>query len=55
MRLTRTGASSSARFFVKAGIAAVRAEMRAYPFAVRRPPVPLMKSRVPPGRTLFAA
>jgi hypothetical protein len=55
MRLTRTGASSSARFFVMAGSAAVRAEMSARPGAVLRPPVPPMKSKVPPGRTLLAA
>jgi len=55
IRFTRMGASSSARFFVRAGRAAVSAEMNASPTAVRRPPVPPMKSRVPPGRTLPAA
>ena len=38
-----------------AGSAAVRAEMRTNPLAGRRTPVPPMKRRVPPGRTLFAA
>ena len=45
----------SCKFLVSAGIAAVRAPMSAKPGAVRRPPVPPMKSRVPPGRTLPGA
>ena len=40
---------------VMAGIAAVRAEMRANPLRRAAAPVPPMKSRVPPGRTLFAS
>ena len=52
IRFTRIGAISSARFLISAGIAAVSAEISANPGAVLRPPVPLMKSRVPPGRTV---
>ena len=40
---------------VSAGSAAVSAEIDAKPSAGRRPPVPPMKSSVPPGRTLPAA
>ena len=51
------GPSSSARFLVMAGPAAVRrADMKASPkVPTRRPPVPPMKSSVPPGRTLPTA
>ena len=54
IRLTRTGASSSARFAVSAGSAAVAAETSPRPTAGLRPPVPPMNSSVPPGRTLAA-
>src|SRR5215472_8901041 len=53
IRLTRTGATSSARVLVMAGSAAVSAVMSAGRAAVLRPVLP-MNSRVPPGRTLVA-
>ena len=55
IRLTRTGATSSARLLVMAGSAAVSAAMSAGLAAGRRLPVSPMNSRVPPGRTLPAA
>ncbi len=55
MRLTRTGASSSARLAVRAGSAAVTAGTIPRPIAGRRPPVPPMNSSVPPGLTLLTA
>ena len=54
MRLTRTGATSSARLAVRAGSAAVIAETRPTPFDGLRPPVPPMNTSVPPGRTFGA-
>ena len=51
IRFTRIGATSSARFFVSAGIAAVSAPINESPGAVRRPPVPPMNSSVPPALT----
>src|SRR5262249_23448412 len=55
MRLTRTGASSSARLAVRAGSAAVTVDAIPRPTPGRRPPVPPMNSSVPPGLTLPAA
>ena len=46
MRLTRTGAISSARLAVRAGNAAVTAPAMLMPIAGRRPPVPPMKISV---------
>src|SRR6266700_4028405 len=51
MRLTRIGATSSARLATRAGIAAVAAAIIDRPRPRLRPPVPPMKIRVPPGRT----
>src|SRR5215468_12641933 len=51
MRLTRIGATSTARLAIKAGSAAVPAAMSDRPGPRRRPPVPPMKISVPPGRT----
>ena len=51
-RLTRIGAISTARFSVSAGAAAVSAPISVRPMPRRRPPVPLMKTSEPPGRTL---
>ena len=51
---TRIGASSSARLLARAGIAAVTAAMSG-PAEARRPPVPLISSRLPSARsTSFA-
>ena len=52
MRLTRTGASSSARAAVNGGSTAVAAEASPRSRLIRRPPVPPMSSSVPPGRIL---
>src|SRR5262245_33489842 len=52
IRFTRTGASSSARLAVNAGIAAVTADTIPSPRPTRLPPVPPMNSSVPPGLTL---
>src|SRR6202047_1361633 len=49
MRLTRTGAISSARLAVRAGSAAVTALTMLMPIAGRRPAVPPMKISVPPS------
>ena len=54
-RLTRIGAISTARFSVSAGAAAVSAPISVRPTPRRRPPVPLMKTSDPPGRTLPVA
>ena len=55
IRLTRTGASSSARLAVSAGPRRRERRDEREADAGRRPPVPPMKSSVPPGRTLPAA
>ena len=55
MRLTRTGANSSARAAVNGDIAAVAADEMPSPRPTRRAPVPPMKMSVPPGRILGAA
>ena len=52
MRLMRIGATSTARFSTSAGMAAVNAAMIDRPTPRLRPPVPLMNSSEPPGRTL---
>src|SRR4051812_26669955 len=49
MRLTRTGASSTARLAASAGSAAVSAETIGPPTPGRRASVPLINSSVPPG------
>ncbi|CAM5742572.1 hypothetical protein SHIRM173S_05556 [Streptomyces hirsutus] len=51
IRFTRTGASSSARLAVNAGIAAVTAGATPGAARIRRAPVPPRSSSVPPGRT----
>jgi hypothetical protein len=51
MRLTLTGATSTARLAISAGIAAVPAAMSDRPGPRLRPPVPPMNSSVPPGFT----
>src|SRR4051794_31571504 len=53
MTLTRTGASSSASAAANGGSAAVAAEAMPRSRLIRRPPVPLISSRVPPGLTLL--
>ena len=55
IRLTRTGASSSASAAVNGGNAAVAAETSPSSRLIFRPPVPPMKIRVPPGLILPAA
>ena len=54
MRLTRTGAISSARFAARTGSAAVIAAVIPRPTPGRRAPVPPMNRSVPPGRILPA-
>src|ERR1700722_16647798 len=54
IRFTRTGASSSARLAVRVGSAAVNVDKIPRPMAGRRPPVPPMNIKVPPGFTLSA-
>ena len=51
MRLTRMGATSTARLAIRAGIAAVPAAMSDRPGLRLRPPAPSMNSSVPPTRT----
>ena len=55
MRLTRTGASSSASVAVNGGSTAVAAANSPRPFWIFRPPVPPMSINVPPGGILGAA